>query len=357
MRLLFYISSMRGGGAERVMALLTSEMVRRGHDVSLATNCRYPFAYSLDPSIRIHPLYPSLPSGNRIIRTKNLYREIRRIAKRSQADIIVSFLPNVCAAVWGLGIPVIQSEHTALNRKLPLKQEFGRKIVNKFASAVTVLTPTDLRLIRRTVPHAVIMPNPLTFPLYDTPASPREKTVLAVGRLFAWEIKGFDLLLESWGKIADRYPEWKLQIAGDGRPEDFSRMRSLIRYYQIENSVELLGFRKDIDLLLQKASLFVLSSRYEGFSMVLIEAMSQGCPCISFDCDNGPRFILKHEESGILVEKENSLALSQAIADLIEHPAQRQALARQAMKEVAQYSIDKIADRWEKLFDKIQRKT
>lgn len=355
MRLLFFISSMNGGGAERVMTILTSEMNRRGHEVTLVTDCRHSFAYDLDPDIRVSPLWPERPAGNRFIRIVQFYAGVRRIARQVRPDLIISFLPNVCVTVWGLGIPVIQSEHTAINRKLPAKMEFSRRVVNKLAAVVTVLTPTDLLLIQKTLPKAVVMVNPRSFPIY-TGAAPREKTILAIGRLFAWKIKGFDFLLEAWGKIAMRYPDWTLQIAGDGTPEDFAQIRSFMQKYRVENSVKLLGFRKDVDRLLQQASLFVLSSRYEGFPMTLIEAMSQGCPCVCFDCDNGPRSILEHEKTGILVSKENSQALGETLAFMIDHPNMREQLSCNALVEAERYAPNMIADHWEALFNQILSK-
>ncbi len=356
MRLLFYISSLSGGGAERVMAILCNELVKRGHEIYLTTNTKQTFVYKLDEKVNILSLYPEnyekLP---KISRTFKLYYSMRSIARQVKPDIIISFMHNVCLAVAGLSIPVIQSEHTTFARKVSRKFDFERWYINKLAAKVTVLTQYDYDLIGKSLPRKVVMPNPLTFsPLPSVPD--KNKTILAVGRLDVWKVKGFDTLIKIWSLVADRYSDWKLDIAGTGTEESLDKLKALTVKWGVTDSVRFLGFRSDVDRLMQQSPIFILTSRYEGFGMVLLEAMSQGCACVSFDCMAGPREIITHNQDGFLVADQDEKEMVEAISLLIEDENLRLKLATEALQKVKRYKSESIVDRWECLFSEILKR-
>ena len=353
MRLLFYITSLRGGGAERVMSILCNKFVEKGYEVYIATNTKQNFVYELDKRIHVVSLYPEnyekLP---KIYRLLKFYSLVRSIARQIKPDIIVSFAHNVCLAVVGLSIPVIQSEHTTFARKVSRKFDFERLYINKLATKVTVLTQYDYNLIGKCLPQKVIMPNPLTFhPLSAVPA--KNKVILAAGRLDIWKIKGFDTLIKTWSLIADRYPDWQVEIAGTGKEENLNKLKALAEKLGVVNSVHFLGFRSDVDKLMRDSSIFVLTSRYEGFGMVLLEAMSQGCTCVSFDCMTGPREIITHNWDGLLVSNQSEEKMSGALSLLIENEKLRYELADHALQTVRHYMPDTIVERWDGLFEEL----
>lgn len=356
MKLLFYIASLKGGGAERVMSILCNELIRKGYDIYLATNTRQAFAYELDERIHVISLYPEdYEKSSRIVRVFKLYHSMRAIALAVKPDIIISFVHNVCLAVAGLSIPVIQSEHTTFARKVSRKFDFERLCVNRLAAKVTVLTQYDYNLIGKRLSRKVVMPNPLTFsPLLSVPE--KNKTILAVGRLDIWEIKGFDTLIKTWSLIAGKYNDWRVEIAGTGTEKNLEKLKSLAVEYGVADSIHFLGFRRDIDELMQRSPVFVLTSRYEGFGMVLLEAMSQGCACVSFDCMAGPREIITHNEDGLLVEDQNPEGMAKSMSLLIEDPKIRQKLAGNALVKVRNYMPEVIVNQWEKLFFEVLKK-
>jgi glycosyltransferase involved in cell wall biosynthesis len=137
----------------------------------------------------------------------------------------------------------------------------------------------------------------------------REKTVLAVGRL-SYQ-KGFDLLIEAWNKVGAHEEGWKLQIVGSG--EEDEKLYRLVKNLNLDSSLEFIPATKNIEQYYPKASFFVLSSRYEGYPLVLVEAMGFSLPCIAFDCKTGPREIIGNHKDGLLVETGNVTELAEQI--------------------------------------------
>ena len=169
--------------------------------------------------------------------------------------------------------------------------------------------------------------------------------VLGVGRLE--EQKNFKLLIKVFSQIQT---DWKLFIAGDGTQKE--ELEKMIK----KDNIKLIGIRKDIFDFYKKASIFVLSSKKEGFPNALIEAMACGCACVAFDCPYGPSEIIENYKNGILVENQNEEKLKEAIELLIKDENLRKKLAKEAVKVKEKYSIEKIADGWENAIEEVLKK-
>ena len=194
--------------------------------------------------------------------------------------------------------------------------------------------------------NLVVIPDPLTFSS-STYSPLTEKRVIAVGR-YVYQ-KGFDLLLKAWAIVEKECPDWILTILGQG---ERSQYETLIDELKIDrNNCKLLGPTDQIQDEYMKSSLLVMSSRFEGFGMVLIEAMACGLPVISFDCPCGPKDIIQDHVDGLLVENGNIDKLAEAIIWMIQHPEQRKAMAVKAIGNVQRFKIDQIAEQWKYLFD------
>jgi glycosyltransferase involved in cell wall biosynthesis len=208
-----------------------------------------------------------------------------------------------------------------------------------------VLTDKDRELWTE-LDNVVTIPNPS--PFMPSAVSPlTEKRVIAVAR-YSHE-KGIDLLLEAWAQVEKRTKDWRLEVFGDG---DTTAFNALIDKLGIDRRrCQLNGRTADIEQEYLKSSIAVCSSRFEGFGMVIIEAMACGLAVASFDCPWGPRSIIKDGEDGLLVENGNVGELADALVTLIQDSAKRESIAKYAIQNVKRFQMEKIAEQWRQLFE------
>ena len=200
------------------------------------------------------------------------------------------------------------------------------------------------------IKKATIIPNPLPF-IPQAYSNCLSKKIISVGRYA--EQKGYDLLIEVWSKIARKYPDWEINVYGHGEQEEM--LQGLIETFHVTDSFKLNPPSKNIKEKYVESSIYVMSSRFEGFGLVLIEALACGLPCISFNCPHGPADIIKNGENGILVGNGNIEELANAIENLINDEEKRIKMGQQAQKIVQKYSPDNIMKMWVELFNKIKK--
>ena len=246
------------------------------------------------------------------------------------------------------------SEHTNVSRKLGILLDIKRRLFYPLANAVTILTRYDKKLWKNKYENVVYMPNPVFFKETNGSLN-REKTILAVGRVNQWEIKGFDNLLRCWSKLCHLHTNWKLKIAGEANKNALEFLNTLANELGCCN-YEFLGFRKDVYELMQRSEVFCLSSRVEGLPMALIEAMNAGCCCVSFDVVTGPREIIRHGFSGLIAKNQDNEDLTEYLDSVMSNDVLRKRLASNAPQSIMKYSTDRIINRWYVLFDKILKK-
>ena len=209
-----------------------------------------------------------------------------------------------------------------------------------------VLTEED-KLSWHELNNVEVISDPLAYEI-DEISPLTNKLVIAVGR-YVYQ-KGFDLLLQAWSKVEKQIPEWNLVIYGMG---DRSPYESLIDNLQIDRTrCHLYGPTDDIKREYLNSSLFVFSSRFEGFGMVLIEAMACGLPVVSFDCPCGPKDIVRHQEDGILVENGDIEKLAECMISLMQDDEKRKGMSKNAIKNVQRFRIEHIVQQWKSLFEK-----
>ena len=364
LRVTFVIFSFAGGGAQRVMSIMANRWVVAGWNVTLLTydDGRAAPAFGLHASVNYRPLDIACESRNRIEAVGRNMRRLwilRKAIKRSSPEVVISFLDVVnvrtLVATMGLGVPVIVAEHTD-----PVRRSIGavwrtlRSWTYGFASCVVTLTPEALgyfsaRIQRR----GRVIPNPVAVPLEypDVAADTRRKCVMGMGRLV--HVKGFDQLLHAFAPLATKHPEWCAVIWGEG--EMRFELECLRDRLGLEGRVRLPGWTTEPFKEMQRASLFVLSSRYEGFSMVLCEAMASGLPVVSFDCPSGPRHIIRQGVDGILVPPNDVGMLSSAMDRLICDRTERERLAVRAVEVVERFNSEKVLRLWEETIEDVLR--
>ena len=229
-----------------------------------------------------------------------------------------------------------------------LKYELNRRYAH-----VTVLTEADCKCLNGLLRKVSVLPNPLAFTPVDY-IPKKENVILAAGRLDAWHVKGFDVLIKAWGKIAQQYPTWILQIAGYGKDISRAYLQRIVDENHLSKQLEFLGYQDDMLPVYQSSSIFVLSSRYEGFGMVLIEAMSQGCAPIACDYKGRQREIITSNDEGVICPVENVDMLAKAISRMIEDENYRHMVQKNAIERAKNYSLEKTMDRWEEIIDKVK---
>ena len=194
--------------------------------------------------------------------------------------------------------------------------------------------------------NVCVIPNPLSF-VPQNISKLTEKRVIVVGR-YCHE-KGYDLLLKAWRIVQNRIADWRLEVFGEG---DRSRYDEMISSLNMDRHRCILhGRSSNIQDEFIKSSLAVCSSKFEGFGLVITEAMVCGLPVVSFDCPWGPRAIINDGVDGLLVENGNVEKLADAIIWMIQHPEMLSKMATKAIENVQRFSIEKVAEKWRALFD------
>ena len=339
------ISSLGAGGAERVIAQLSSHWIKNHVRITI-------ISFDSDDD-RLYHGFPPEAEFRRLGKMPPLTKvtALRRQLKRIQPDLVISFLTKInvisLLATIRTDIPVMAAE-----RNNPEKQDahpiwlWALRLLYRRADAIICQTRASLRCIpQHSRDKAVVIPNPVAPPEYIAgdaiPADP--KKLLAVGRLA--EQKGFDLLIDAYAKIADRFPEWELDIWGEG-PQRGALQKRIERSGH-SPKIRLRGLSTKPGSWAAQGHAFILSSRFEGFPNVLGEAMAAGMPVIATDCDFGPSELIRHGETGLLAEPDNAQALSDAMAQIFRDDELRARLASAASQECDRFSLEKIADKWD----------
>jgi glycosyltransferase involved in cell wall biosynthesis len=356
MRIDFVINAIRGGGAERVLAALSEVFLKKGHQVKIISFEAISDQYPMNPSIQRIKLSKQVLPTAKASNLWNLYKYYK--VKTNRPDVVISFLSlnnliSILVCKY-LGIPVIVSEHhNHLHVDNPKwLTKFTWKRIYRYANWVTVLTKYDEPFFKKYKCNVYVMPNPCSFPISEEVERPREKTVIAIGKLNRYHHKGFDNLIEIMSKVLPEKKDWHLKIVGDGE-NGLKYLKELVKNKGIEDQVEFAGFRKDVKSLLEKSSIFILPSRYEGLPMVLLEAMSQGTTCIAYDCITGPSEIIDNRQNGLLIANQDKQQMSEGLYELMTDSSLRLKLSRNGLTSLDRFDIETIYTKWAELLNSL----
>lgn len=206
-----------------------------------------------------------------------------------------------------------------------------------------VLTEKDVRL-RGNMPNMLVIPNFITVDIPDREPNKSSKRVISVGRLSMQ--KGYDYLFRAWKTVVEKYPDWHLDIYGYGygREAEYNQM---IRQAGVEGYAEIHEPVTGIQTEYLTSAFYVMSSRYEGFPLVLSEAMACGLPCVSYNCHCGPDEIIRRGEDGLIVDEVGDIeGLANAMMYMIEHPEERKRMGRRAKENIMRFRIDNVMKKW-----------
>lgn len=343
-------------GAERVTAVIANALAERGYRVLVLSLWDKASVFPLHADVVHDALFASRPSFK--LQYFATVAGIRRFVRLHGIDVLIEVDTMLTLftlpATLGLKVRRIAWEHCHFDEDLGRRaRRVARWLAARFDEAVVVLTERDQSLWRAGIAHAranvAVVPNPLPFPFPAVPAASGNRIVLAVGRLTP--SKGFDVLLHAWALAHSAMGGWQLRIVGDGecRPQ----LEALCAELGVNDSVTLPGTTANLDVEYEGAGLFCLSSRYEGFGLVLLEAMAYGLPVISTHCETGPRELLRNRENACVVQVGDAREMAGALVALTrtDSTALRQRIAAGARKTAAAYTIDRVAASWISLLD------
>ena len=365
------------GGAERVITDKANYLANSGHQLLLVSyeQGQHPLPYELHPSVGYKDLdcrfftlsKYSLPLHiYHFFRLRNKFRKaLRSTVEDFKPDVVVlasDWQTLMGAVVKSVNpIPVIAEFHNTyayIMRKVGSSENWLRKMVTKFyyrqtisnlrkCSKLVVLTEIDAQNWRRHFDNVCVIPNPVTqYPdvIDDIPKD--NGRIIFVGR-FNHE-KRIDRLITAFSMFADRYPDWHVDIFGDGNEKE-----NLLRQIDecgLVNRVVIHEPTKAIYDEYKRSEMLVLCSEHEASPLVLVEAMACGVPCVSLDCPTGPRAIIKDGETGLLAKDGDVNDLASKMEWLIAHEAERKEMGRKARVFAASRKQDVVMGQWEKLY-------
>lgn len=360
MRITCIVPTLGGGGAERVMTHLCAGLLARGHEITLLTlTDDVPDFYPVPEGVtRVRAQVNRPGDAGWRGRLRRMWRLCRAV-HRTKPDVVIDFMTlSVCIACWLLRVPFIFAEHLDIS-KVHLSKRWlkWRNFILKRAHAVVVLSERDKAYIERHYPtwRTAVIYNPA----FRAKGSAKEDkphfldgryNVLAVGRLTRQ--KGFDRLLEAWNLIRDEFPDWRLSVVGAGEEE--AELKSLADTLDVLGSVNFVPPVKNMAAVYAHADLYAMSSRFEGFPMVLLEAMSAGLPAVSFVC-NGPDVIIRDGVDGFLVPQGDTDRLAKRLSELMRDETKRREMGEKAKEVSHRFTQESFLDAYERLCAETQK--
>lgn len=348
------------GGTERVTTEIAAALAQAGHEVAIVSlfGPAEPW-FDMPETVRVKSAGLRQADGS-FRRAAAISRRLRAEARQSGADAMVlvdTILFAFCVPwVWRSPVKVICWEHFNLTTRHGKRmRDFARLAASRLSDRVVVLTERDADAWRkkyRITDRVQAIWNPIPrFPethQIRSPSAGEPLVALAVGRLTLQ--KGFDLLLRAWARVVQEKDDWILRIVGGGEKE--ATLKALAAELGIVESVVFVGPVRDMTVEYKAADLFVLSSRWEGLPMTLLEAQYFGLPSVSTDCPTGPREVLS-TGSGLLVEPENPAALAEGLVALMSNLEERAEMTRAARKNAERYQSEAIRREWETMFESL----
>lgn len=369
------------GGADRMIIQKANYLAEQlNHEVYIITDSQENASFVYPLSSQVHHIDTKINFNRQykykfIIRilfyrylVQKYKRAIIQLLKKIQPDIVISTLSRESDFITHLndGSKKIGEAHTTRINLRNIQGLLNGEVIHRFVGkrlkhkiektireldAFVVLNEYEQKAWSD-IKSAIIIPNSLPFyPIMPAPLSARR--AICVGRL-EWE-KGIDRLIDVWQAVHVKYPDWILDIYGEGTWQE--KLQREIVHQKAETYIHLKGTCSDIVSEYLGSSILVLTSRYEGFPMVLLEAMACGVPCVAYNCPFGPQSIITDAENGFLVDEGDKEQMVEKIGLLIEDEQKRKEFGNNARKSVQKYSQENIMKEWNDLFNSVTSRT
>lgn len=358
MKILFINASMQFGGAERVISILSNYFVDCNNEVQIVlTNTEATSAYELSSKVRLVSFNSKLKKTK--FRHFKLISYIRQEVEEWKPDIVVSFYNDLCAltliALRGINIPVVYSERNDPNKtNQRWIDKLYRRIVEKKSAYVVFQTQgAKLCYSEEVQKKSIVILNPLdTAKIPNSSVTIRTKRIVNVGRLA--EQKNQKLLIDAFSKISEKYTEYNLEIYGEGPLRE--ELTDKINKLDLSKRIKLMGNNSNVLAAIKDASLFVLTSDYEGIPNTLIEAMCLGIPCVSTDCSpGGAAELIKNGFNGYLVPCNNIEVLADSMDRVLGNDTIATKFSVEAKKLKNRVDVTTVACQWIDVFSGLMR--
>jgi len=374
-----YTALVTKGGADRVITEKANWLADHGHEIAIITDTqmgREP-VFPLSPKVRLVDLAVDFSQeyGHGFLVRIWMYYKLMRQYRKMVTEVLMKDRPDIVISTLGRDISFITrikdgskkigeahtTKHFIRNFHLLEQRNIIFKYLTKYfrwkmdrkvrqLDALVVLTSQDQHDWGDRIPVFVI---PNSFPFYPKkPSTCNNKQAIIVGRYNS--AKGYNYLIEAWKVVFQKHPDWIINIFGSGEYEN-----SVRKQIQDNGLQDVVIMNNPTDRIMEeylKSSIYVMSSVFEGFAMVLLEAMSCGLPCVSFDCPYGPRNVITDGEDGFLVEYLSAQALADHICRLIENEELRKRMGSNGRRNVLRFSRETIMPQWVKLFESLTNK-
>lgn len=370
MKILYCIAcTCHSGGMERVLANKANYLARHGYEIVVVTTDqrgKQPF-FPLEPSIRCIDLGINYDENNgKSFLNKLLHYPVKQALHRKRLKaVLMKERPNVTVSMFNNDAGFIPGIKDGSAKLLEIhfskfkRLQYGRKGVWKLADwwrskqdektvrkfdRFVVLTEED-KAYWGNLPNFMVIPNAISGIPAGT-ALLENKRVIAVGR-YTFQ-KGFERLVDAWHLLASRFPDWKLDIIGDGEERPLLEQR--IRSYGLERQVTLTRPTQEIGKVYMEASILASSSRYEGLPMVLLEAQAFGLPIVAFQCKCGPKDIVSDGINGYLVPEGDTAGMAQRLETLMKDVTLRKRMGLKAKESASRFNEEAIMEKWMNTF-------
>lgn len=351
------------GGLERIIVEKANALAAAGHDVCIITNNppEQESVYPINPKVRLFDMSMNTPESlwKRLLYKVRQNRLIRNALRQFKPDITI-VVPTwiVLSMLFGPGNIVLESHSSRRKMFSDERQSFYKRIktaiAERLAACVVTLTRPEAKDWKG-AQRVEVIPNFSDIRSESPLNGDRTEAAMAIGRLSA--VKQFDLLIDAWRRVADRHPEVRLDIYGEGPLKQ--SLNNQIEKLGLKNNVVLRGDSAEPAKEYSRHGFLLMSSDYEGFGLVLVEAMRCGCPCISTDCPHGPEEIIRNGETGILVpykglDREAVVnGIADAACEMIENAEMRKRMSTEALADSQRFNKERIINRWELLFKEL----
>lgn len=350
----------RSGGTENVSIIIANELANLSEYkvsfVSLFEERGMPF-FAIDERIERFALYPEVVHG--IQHYFDTCYRLKQMVKKQKIDLLIDIdgiLDMYSLPVkHSTGIKVISWEHFNYlqNPDVPYRK-LTRRWAAHSADAIVTLTKTDKSMYEENLnlrcPVTAIA-NPMKDPCDQVIYDADSRLILSSGRLTYQ--KGFDLLVDAAAQVLPQHPDWRWIVLGEG--EDRPLLEQKIRDANLEGRLILMGRVKNVDDYYRKAGLFVMTSRFEGLPMVLLEAKTYRLPLVSFDCPTGPSEVIENGVNGTITAPENTHALASAVNELLDNREKRIAYSVNSGSNAKSYDKKHILCQWQELLNEVMQ--